>query len=231
MRADVKSVLVTLLAGALVGPFSGGMAVAAEDPPEMSFDGLYRVQESELALVYATPDVDLGGYDKVGILEVEVAFKKNWRRDHRGVSKSDMERIKRNVAEAFRSVFVEELEGGGYEIVDQTGEDVPVVRPAILDLVVNAPNTASASPTRTYVTSAGSATVLLELYDSVTGAILVRAIDRRKAGNYGLGFNANTVTNNSDARRVIKIWAVALREALDNVRAGDVDVAAEGPDE
>ncbi len=230
MRANAKALLVTLLAGVLLGPLGVRTAIAAEDPPEVSFDGLRRVEDSKLALVYAIPDVDLSGYSKVGILEVEVAFKKNWRREHRGVRKSDMERIKRNVAETFRSVFVEELEAGGYEIVDQTGEDVLVVRPAILDLVVNAPKGMSATPTRTYVTSAGAATALIELYDSVTGAILVRAIDRRKAGNFGRGFSANDATNTADARRIIKIWAVTLREALDTVRAGVVDVAAEGPE-
>lgn len=230
MRASVHVLLITLLVGVLLDPLGVRTAVAAEDPPDVSFDGLRRVEDTKLALVYATPDVDLSGYSKVGILEVEVAFKKNWRRDHRGVTKSDMERIKRNVAETFRSVFVEELEAGGYQIVDQTGEDVLVVRPAILDLVVNAPDARSPSRTRTYVTSAGAATALIELYDSVTGAILVRAIDRRKAGNFGMGFSANSVTNTADARRIIKIWAVTLREALDTVRAGAVDVAAEGPE-
>ena len=230
MRAIVNSPLVTLLAGVLLFPLGISTAIAAEGPPDVSFDGLHRVQDSKLALVYATPDVDLGGYSKVGILEVEVAFKKHWRREHRQITNSQIERMKANVAETFRSVFVEELEAGGYEIVDQTGEDVLVVRPAILDLVVNAPNTMSANTTRTYVTSAGEATVLIELYDSVSGAILVRAIDRRKAGNFGRGFSANSVTNNADARRIIKIWAVTLRDALDTVRAGDVDVAAEGPE-
>ena len=230
MRASVNSLVFTLVAGLLLGPFAAATAVAAEDAPELSFDGLHRVQDSELALVWATPEIDLGGYDKIGILEVEVAFKKNWRRDHRGVTTDDMERIKRNVATVFRSVFVEELEAGGYEIVDHIGEDVLVVRPAVLDLVVNAPDTRSSGRTRTWVTSAGAATVLVELYDSVTGAILARAIDRRQAGRYGSAGGASPVTNNADARRMIKIWAVALREALDSVRADDVDVAAEGPE-
>ena len=76
-------------------------------------------------------------------------------------------------------------------------------------------------------TSAGAATALIELYDSVSGDILVRAIDRRSARNFGAGFSANNVTNSAEARRIIRIWAVALREALDNARGEDVDVAGE----
>lgn len=76
MRANVKALLVTLLAGVLLGPLGVRTAIAAEDPPEVSFDGLCRVEDSKLALVYAIPDVDLSGYSKVGIMEVEVAFKK-----------------------------------------------------------------------------------------------------------------------------------------------------------
>ena len=137
-----------------------------------------------------------------------------------------MERIRRTVAETFRVVFVEELEAGGYEIADHASEDVLIVRPAVIDLVVNAPDTRTGGRTRTFVGSAGAATALIELYDSVSGDILVRAIDRRSARNFGT-FAANNVTNSADARRIIRLWAVALREALDNVRAEDVDVAAE----
>ncbi len=224
MKINLDALLVSLLAGGLLALL--GACTTVEQAPDVSFDGLHRVVDSELGLVYATPGLDLDGYDKVGILEVEVAFKKNWRRQQLGITSSDMEKIKRNVAATFRSVFVEELESAGYEIVGQRGEDVLVVRPRILDLVVTAPDTRAGSDV-THTTSTGEATVLIELYDSVTGDILARAVDRRRLR--GSRFDANAVTNSADAKRIFKIWAVALREGLDSVR-GDVDVAAGVPE-
>ncbi len=134
-----------------------------EAPPEVSFDGLPLVQDTNLARVYAIPELDLGRFNRVAILEVEVAFESGWRRQHRRVTASDMERIKRTVAETFRAVFVEELEAGGYEIVEHAGEDVLLVRPAVIHLGINAPDTRTGGRSRTFVGSSGAATALIDL--------------------------------------------------------------------
>jgi hypothetical protein len=56
---------------------------------------------------------------------------------------------------------------------------------------------------------------LFELFDSTTGQILGRAIDRRTAGRSG-GFATanNRVTNRADARREFRVWANKLIEFL-----------------
>jgi len=69
-----------------------------------------------------------------------------------------MEKIKADVAELFREVFTEKLGmDGGYEIVEAAGDDVLLVRPAIIDLDITAPDTMSAGRSRTYTSSAGTA--------------------------------------------------------------------------
>ena len=73
MKINLDALLVSLLAGGLLALL--GACTTVEQAPDVSFDGLHRVVDSELGLIYATPGLDLGGYDKVGILEV--AFKKN----------------------------------------------------------------------------------------------------------------------------------------------------------
>jgi len=128
-----------------------------------------------------------------------------------------MEKIKTEVAIMFREVFAEELsKDGGYEIVDDAGEDVLLVRPAIIDLDISAPDTMTAGRSRTYTTESGAATVFVELFDSETGDILARAADRKVAGRVGgyLSYT-NRVTNQADARRMMRGWAKSLRERLD----------------
>ena len=53
-------------------------AVASDDLPEITEEGLHKLKDTNLGLVYAQPDADLNVYDRVKLLEPSVAFKKNW---------------------------------------------------------------------------------------------------------------------------------------------------------
>ena len=199
------------------------MASADDEVPEMTHDGLVLVADRSVAAAYVDPDADFGAYNKIMLLDCYVAFRKNWRRDQRRtgsmitVTKGDMDRIKTGVAELFDEVFTEELsKDGGYEIVAAAGEDVLLVRPAIIDLDVTAPDTSTPGRSSTYTTTSGAATIFIELYDSETGDILARAADRRIAQHMGGNLSySNRVTNRADAKKMMRVWAKALRERLD----------------
>jgi hypothetical protein len=126
-----------------------------------------------------------------------------------------MERIKEDVAGIFKDVFTEQLEAAGFEVVNYAGEDVLILRPAIIDLDVTAPDVRTAGRSRTYTAGTGAATLYLELFDSLSGAIIGRAADRRAGGRSG-GFAtvSNRVTNRADARREFRVWADKLIEFL-----------------
>ncbi|MGI9232997.1 MAG: DUF3313 family protein [Woeseiaceae bacterium] len=191
---------------------------------QKTHDGLSLVEDRKVAAAYIDTNADLSVYDKIMILDCYVAFKKDWEKKKRtgsriSVSSSDMERIKADTAALLRDVFIEKLgENDGYEIVNTAGDDVLLVRPAIIDLDVTAPDSLSAGRSRTYTTTAGSATLYIELYDSVTGDILARAADSKKARSAGghLAYT-NRVTNRSDARRMLGRWADLLRDKLDEL--------------
>ena len=128
-----------------------------------------------------------------------------------------MDRIKTDVAALFKDVFTEELETAGYEVVNYSDEDVLILRPAILDLDVVAPDVRSSARNRTYTATTGSATLMLELFDALSGDLVGRAADRRTARNGG-GFAtvSNRVTNRAEARREFRVWANKLVEFLDS---------------
>ena len=127
-----------------------------------------------------------------------------------------MERIKEDVANQWIDVFTERLEAAGYDVVNVADDDVLILRPAIIDLDITAPDVRRAGRAREYHSSAGAATLFLELYDSVTGQILGRAIDRRLArSSGGFAVQSNRVTNRADARREFAVWADRLIEFLD----------------
>lgn len=193
---------------------------AQDDEEPLTWDGLVAVEESAVHAAFINPDADFSVFSRISILEPHVAFRSNWRRDQnrsrsRNVSANDMDRIKSDVAGLLKDVFIDQLEAAGYEVVNYAGDDVLVLRPAIIDLDVTAPDARSAGRSRTYTASTGAATLLLELFDSTTGQILGRAIDRRTAGrSRGFATASNRVTNRADARREFRAWADKLIEFL-----------------
>lgn len=208
----------TILSTVLLGCAS---AVVLADGPEVTEEGLHRVEGTKLAQVYTDPDADFSVYHRVKLLDATVAFRKNWLRDQRSqsvnrmrVKSSDVERIKKSLAELFREVFTTALQEGGFEVTDESAEDVLLIRPAIVNLDVNAPDTMSAGRTTSYTQSAGEMTLYVEAYDSVTGDLLAKAIDRR-ADRYSSYYTwTNSVTNRAAATRILKGWAEIMVNAL-----------------
>ncbi len=197
-------------------------AIAEEKAPtDSSFDDLVRVEDSRIQVAYINPDADFSVFGRVAILDPYVAFRSNWQRDQnrnrtRNVTSRDMERIREDVATLFERVFTERLEDAGYEVVTVAGDDVLVLRPAIIDLDVTAPDTRTAGRSRTLTASTGAATLFLELVDSVSGDIIGRGIDRRNIRSAGTNLSwSNSVTNTADARRMLGRWADTLVEFLD----------------
>lgn len=191
--------------------------------PETTKDGLQLKHHTKLGAVYVKPGATLEPYDKVKILEVYVAFKKNWQRNYNDeqmdlgdrVTAKDMTAIKQKIASEFPKMFAKALDKGGYEVVDTTGEDVLLLRPAIINLTVTAPDTMSAGMETQVVSSAGTMTLYMELYDSQTSDKIAEVIDAEEAGGSGFAHVANRVTNLAEFDQTMEAWAEILRKRLD----------------
>jgi hypothetical protein len=204
--------------------------VSAEEPTaeeaaaeqDLTFDNLVPVKDPKMELAFIDPDADFSVFKRVAILEPTVSFRSNWQRDQnrsrsRNIRARDMDRIRADVATLFERVFTERLEAAGYQIVDVLGDDVLVVRPAIIDLDVTAPDTRTAGRSHTISASTGAATLYIQLFDAVSGDIIGRAADRQVARNAGGRMTwANSVTNSAEARRMVGRWADRLVEFLQN---------------
>jgi hypothetical protein len=218
-----------VIAAALAGTLAlGGVALAADrDLPATSPEGLVLQEKSKLgAVVYVRPGVDFSRYNRVAILECPVSFRKDWQKEQNRdraspsnrVTAEDMEAIKKGLSEEFLKIFTDELQNkGGYTVVTSAGEDVLVLRPAIIDLDVVAPDTMTTGRSYTLAEEAGAMTLFLELYDSVSSQIVARAIDRETSRGSGRIQWTNRVTNKAEADRVFRRWASALRARLDEV--------------
>jgi hypothetical protein len=129
---------------------------------------------------------------------------------------AERENLWTGVAKIVRDEFVKALETRStYKVVTEPGPDVLRVKAMILNLYVNAPESATSARTRTYTVSAGEMTLVAELHDSETGEVLARIVDRREARHSDRLTLTDSVVNIGEARDIAAAWAGALRNGLD----------------
>ncbi|NCF63797.1 MAG: DUF3313 family protein, partial [Gammaproteobacteria bacterium] len=142
---------------------AGIPGLAADSPGHTSHEGLKLVKKDRSTELYVRPGASLAQYKRVAILDCPVAFRKNWERDQNDevmdpmnrVTKKDMDRIKAELSKEFLRIFTRELQDkGGYTVVDTGAEDVLILRPAIINLDVSAPDKMTPGMSETFTASA-----------------------------------------------------------------------------
>jgi len=210
--------------------FATLVASAAHSAPQtefdkrMSYDGLEPVQVKGISLAYKRPGATLAGYKRVRIDPVEVRFSKDWKPTQSGsripVSAEQREEIRSGLAKLVNDQFVKALaQKGRYPVVNESGPDVLRLKIYIVNLYINAPDSAAPGRSYSFVMSAGEMTLFMELYDSESGQILARVVDRRQASSGAAAAMANRVTNVAEAEDIAAEWARILRDAFDRAHA------------
>lgn len=228
-RLKTRSTLATLSVAAFIALLGACTNTQNSDLPKVDENGLVLVEDSKVDIAYRDPDADLSHYNRVLLADAEIAFRKNWLQDQNRdrarstnrVSQADADKIKVALSAEFSRVFTEELERGGYQVVTvdtigESAEDVLVLIPGIINLDVTAPDTQAPGRTRTYTASAASMTLVMQFRDSITGDVLGKIADSRRAADRGYMTVTNSVTNRAEADRMLRKWARMLVEGLDN---------------
>jgi hypothetical protein len=217
----IRAVLLILVSVQFAGCASTRPQAAAE------WDGLVLQPNSRVRNVWVRPEAPVVAYTSVKLQPISVSFAQNWdpNRGRRSVSSrvsnDDLAAIQQGLSDLAQEVFRAELARGGFAVVDTAGPDTLRIDAAIVDLNIAAPDVPSVGRTRTYTANSGSMTLVLEARDSVSGELLARAVDRQSGRNSGVMQITNRATNTADARRAISVWARALRESLEALRASN----------
>jgi hypothetical protein len=207
------------------------VAFAATEPPaEVTNDGLHLYKQTKQRVAYVRPGATFTQYKRLALIDCYVEFSKEWVKDYnrdqrdpsRQIRDSDLDRAKKALQTDFKKIFTEELQQGGrYQVTDSGGPDVLVLRPALINIQVSAPDLMSPGRSTTFVQSAGAMTIYLELWDSASNTILARVIDGKVDPDL-YGQRSSSVTNRAAADRMMQSWADELRSRLDLVRGKDV---------
>jgi hypothetical protein len=204
--------------------------LAAKDRLPETVDGLKLQHGTKLAVVYLEPGETFEDYEKVMLDEVYVAFRKNWQRDYNRdaltlsmqVRDSDVVKIKQGLADEFKIIFTQELEKAGHQLTDQAGKDVLRIRPAIVDLVVTAPDVGP-SGGRSRVSTSGEMTLYLEIHDSITGDKLALVADTQVVGQHGITYGGDKASNRAEFGQTLMAWARVLAQGLNEVKGTPAD--------
>jgi len=211
--------LAAVLATSLVSP-----AQAADQ--DKTWDGLERVKSKKMDEVYLLPRADFRAYDKVMVDPIDVSFSKNWVRDMNDTSRSmrpivlpeDVERIRKGMADGFKDILLRDLKKAGYDVVDHPGPDVLRLKPVLIDVYINAPDTARAGRVDSYTLEAGEATLAIEAHDSQTGQLLGRAVDHRRTGRMGTWTWTTRVSNRAEFDRIFGIWSKIIVDGFASLK-------------
>lgn len=212
------------IASALLATFAG--VTGAADKAAESWDGLVEVKSKRLDTAFLAPGADFRAYTKLMVDPTQAAFHKDWmknmndRRDLTRMVDSEqaqaiLEAAKTNFADVFHEAFTK----AGLTIVDKPGPDVLRVTPGVVNLYVNAPDVMAAGRSVSYTANAGEATMILELRDSQTNALLGRVLDRRETRDSVGMQTANRVTNTADFRMLFKSWASGCVKGLETLKS------------
>ncbi len=207
------------LAGLMLIAGSAGVAKAPA-----TWDGLVQVKSKRLNLVYLQPGADFRPYTKIMLDPTEVAFQKNWRRDYnstapgRRVSEQELQDAISKGISAATDIFAEAWTKGGYQVVTAPGPDVLRVTTGVMNIDLNAPDRPTAGRSYSFSSEAGEATLFVEARDSMTGAILGRAVDRRVVGDNSIAWRTS-VSNRADFRDMVQAWAQASVRGLGELKS------------
>jgi hypothetical protein len=201
--------------------------LAQSQGPADNWEGLVRVRSEKIEFVYLAPGADFRPYTKVMLEPSEMATREDWSlTESRGHSSfrsqaddrfviTELERAQRRFDKDLADAFAE----AGFTVVRHRAADVVRVRPGVFEIEVQTPDPAKVTTTEriTLSENAGRATLVVEVRDSVSNALLGRAIERGVAGDSG-EWTRTTRSNRTDFHRLFRLWAETSAASMAELR-------------
>jgi hypothetical protein len=192
------------------------------EAPQVSDDGLSRVESKDFDLLYLRPETDFSAYESLYLETVSVEFDKDWLRQQNlsnptRIRARDKERISKELNDSFTESFAAKLaKDNNYTIVEQPEPGTLIVQPAIIKLKINHPNTLEPYRITVLAEEAGSMTINLDLIDAENDQTVLRLSDYRRARSYGNTMRVqSSVQNRQESNNMFRRWAQSLNTVLD----------------
>jgi hypothetical protein len=189
-------------------------APAASATPDVSFDGLQRRQSKAFSDLWVRKYFDVRSYTKIIFAPPHIEYRPVMKGDSSGQQAFALDkRQKESLNAIVTAAFKEELsKSKHFKLTDEPGLDVLTVRGDLVDVVSFIPKSQNAKGELLTIPDIGEANLVLELFDSTSDAIMVRASEH-VAATHAAGAPPTTA---ADAVKATALqWAATLRERLD----------------
>jgi hypothetical protein len=198
-----------------------------EDAP-LSKDGLRPLLNTRFEKAWARPGVDFSRYSRIWLVSEGVAYSDPPERAYGARTTAALvpfqrEELEAAMLQAFRQAFFAD---GAWKLAEAPGPDVLLLRAGLVDVDVEAPPEPISVRQDVVIASAGRATLVLELLDSVTREVLARFADREDFDPSSGRMQNNVVNNRLEIRRTVEAWAGLARQRLEDLRALQLPAAA-----
>ena len=219
MRIIIVALAIAVLAGCQSEP-----SVQMGTDAEITHDGLHKVDNTRMQMVWVKPGLDLKGYNKIRLVGSGIEYRSvkavgNANRIPGNRTDFPIDADKRQKLEdVTREVFLEELaKSEHFTIVTEEGPDVLEVNGALIDVVSNVPPEAIGRSDYS-LSKLGEATLILEVRDSESNEIILRAADRRAVQPTFVTRSSQAFTLN-EVKKELRTWARLLKDGLDGLHA------------
>ncbi len=227
----IVRLVLTLMAAFVFVAASVGCTTAIAPPPtvqtgpnaEVSFDGLHKVDNTRVHMAWVVPDLDLSGYTKILPVGAGIEYAQATNTGDTAEARSrggpfiidDESRVRFEAL--VDEIFMEELQKSDrFDVVDEPGPDVLIVEGILLNVTSHRPPDPVGGRSYLYVGAYVEASLAMEVRDSETNRILVRAVDRRAASTRAGYYSHNNVARTTEEVDVlIRFWGSRLREVLE----------------
>ena len=188
---------------------------------DVNVEGLRQVSARNFEAAFVRPGVRFADYEKLMVDELELAFRTPDREQNQFAVGEDQ---KTRFRAAMATAFGEEL--GRLEVVEivtEPGPDVLALHVRVQDIVARAPGQRVGAGGRAgfAMETVGDMTLVLELRDSQSGEVLVRAFDRQAVEGAAMVSGEGVISTWEGVDRVVARWASRGREGLERLLGGD----------
>ncbi len=221
----MRTILCAAAIGAamLLASCSTSRTSAPELESNLTYDGLAKVKDAKVSSAWMRPDFSLAGYTKIMLQGAGIEYRpvKPVNRIAQSsatqfpVTPEQQARLRTIVSDAFRNELAQSKR---FQLVEEPGPDVLTIWGGLVDVVSFVPPEPMGRG-NIYLSSVGQATLVIEIRDSESNAVLARIVDRRAADvnqTGGAMQQSNSVTNWSEVQQLARSWATRLRNGLDD---------------
>jgi hypothetical protein len=217
-----------LLASMLIATGCSRGITLSTPEADITYDGLARQEKSTLQNLWIKTDIDLARYTGYQ-LDVDLEFRvprgddENTRTREFTLAEADRQSLTEVVENTFRKELLKSLY---FKESPVPGPDVARFHIRLIDIVALMPknpdegpgaNIDEASTAALFVSSVGEASLVGEVFDSTTGEIIARFVERRAAQQAVGGVQSSRASGWREIMPGLERWGRIVREDMDTI--------------